>query len=163
MLKAKMLKSKKARSVLAALAVLALAGAAIAYWSANGSGSGSAATASGTSALTANQTTALAAMYPGDSAQTISGNFDITNAGPVHVNTVTAAIASVTKAAGAPAGTCDATDYTLANATMTVNASVPAGSGQGAWTGATIRFNNKGTTNQDACKGATVNLSYTIA
>lgn len=154
---------KRKRTVLLALvAVLAISGAAFAYWSAGGSGTGSGSTASGTSALTVNQTTVLTPMYPGDSAQTISGNFNNNNSGPVYVSTVTASIASVTKAAGAPAGTCDATDYTLANATMTVNASVPAGSGQGSWTGATIKFNNKGTA-QDACKGATVNLSYAVA
>jgi hypothetical protein len=101
-------------------------------------------------------------MYPGDSAQTISGNFNNTNSGPAYVGTVTASIASVTKAVGAPAGTCDATDFTLASAAMTVNAEVPAGSAQGSWTGATIKFNNKAS-NQDACKGATVNLAYAIS
>ena len=153
---------KKKRAVLVVIGVVGIAGAAFAYWSGGGSGSGSGSTASVLSALTAYQTTVLAPMYPGDCAQTMSVNFDYPNSGPVYVNTVTASIASVTKAAGAPVGTCDASDYTLANATMTVNASVPAGSGQGAWTGATIKFNNKGT-NQDACKGATVNLSYAIA
>jgi len=152
---------QRAVTVIALIAVVGIAGAAVAYWTAGGSGSGSGGTAEQTAALTVNQTTTLAAMYPGDSAQTISGDFTNPNSGPVQVNTVTAAIASVTKAAGAPAGTCDATDYALAGAAMTVNASVPAGSAQGAWTGATIKFTNK-TTNQDACKGATVNLSYTI-
>lgn len=42
---------------------------------------------------------------------------------------------------------------------MTVNAEVPAGTAKGAWTGATIKLNNKATS-QDACKGATVNLTY---
>ena len=158
-----MAKLKTKKGLLAAVAVLAAAGAAFAYWSGSGSGSGSGSTATGTSALTANQTTTLNPMYPGDSAQTISGNFNNTNDGPVYVSSVTASIASVTRAAGAPAGTCDATDFTLANATMAVNAQVPSGSGQGAFTGATIKFNNKTGTNQDACKGATVNLSYAIA
>ena len=158
-----MFKSRKRKGLLAAVAVLAAAGAAFAYWSAGGSGSGSGSTATGTSALVANQTTALNPMYPGDSAQTISGNFNNSNDGPVYVSTVTASIASVTKAAGAPAGTCDATDFTLASATMTVNAQVPAGTAQGSWSGATIKFNNKTGTNQDACKGATVGLSYAIA
>lgn len=158
-----MFKMKKKRSMLFTIfAVLAISGAAYAYWSAGGSGTGSGATASGTAPLTANQTTTITGMYPGDSAQTISGNFNNTNSGPVYVNTVTASISSVTKAAGAPAGTCDASDYTLANATMTVNAEVPVGSAQGAFTGATIKFNNKAS-NQDACKGATVGLSYAIA
>ena len=44
---------------------------------------------------------------------------------------------------------------------MTVNAQVASGGAKGAWTGATVKFNNKGT-NQDACKGATVTLSYVI-
>ncbi len=158
-----MAKLRTKKGLLAGVAVLAAAGAAFAYWSGSGSGSGSGSTATSLSALTANQTTTLSAMYPGDSAQTISGNFNNTNSGPVYVSSVTASIASVTKAVGAPAGTCDATDFTLANATMAVNAQVPAGTAQGAFTGATIKFNNKTATNQDACKGATVGLSYAIA
>ena len=150
------------RSVLSAAAlILVLAAGAYAYWTAGGNGSGSA-KAGDTTPLTVNQTTVLDAMYPGDSAQTISGTFDNPNSGPIRVGTVTASISSVVKADGAPTGTCDASDFTLANATMTVNAEVAAGTGTGAWTGATIKFNNKAT-NQDACKGATVNLSYAIA
>ena len=70
-------------------------------------------------------------MGPGDSAQSLNGNFNNTNSGPVYVATVTASISSVDKAPGAPAGTCATDDYTLAGATMTVNAEVPAGSGAG--------------------------------
>ena len=145
-----------------AVLVLAVGGTAYAYWTASGSGTGTATTGT-VSALTVVQTSTVTGMYPRDSPQTLSGNFDNPNAGPIHVNTVTVSIGSVTKAVGAPAGTCDATDYTLANATMTVNADVPAGNGAGSWTGATIQFNNKPATNQDACKGATVNLAYTVA
>ena len=148
--------------VLGVVASLVVAGAAFAYWTAGGSGTGTGSTAGAQSALTANQTTSLTAMYPGDTAQTISGNFDNPNSGPIYVNTVTVSIASVTKAASAPAGTCDATDYTLASAAMSVNNEVPVGSAKGAFTGATVKFNDKAT-NQDACKGATVNLAYAIA
>jgi hypothetical protein len=151
------------RKVAAVTGVLVLGGGtAYAYWTATGSGTGSASTQSSVSALTVNQTSTVANMGPGDSPQTLSGTFNNSNPGPAYVGTVTASIASVTKATGAVAGTCDATDYTLANAAMTVNAQVPAGSSQGAWTGATLKFNNKAT-NQDACKGATVNLTYTIS
>ncbi len=79
----------------------------------------------------------------------------------MYVGTVTASIASVTKAVGAPAGTCDATDFTLATPVMNVGAEVPVGAAVGTWSGATIKFNNKNS-NQDACKLATVNLSYTV-
>jgi hypothetical protein len=143
------------------LALLLASGIAYAYWTVNGSGSGTAPVAAGVSDVTVNQTTVLNAMYPGDSAQTISGNFDNANTGPVYVTTVTVSIDSVDKDPSAPAGTCDATDFTLASAVVTVNAEIPAGAGVGSWTGPTIQFNNKAS-NQDACKGATVNLAYSI-
>jgi hypothetical protein len=147
--------------VLGAVAALVVAGVAFAYWTSGGSGSGSGSAASGTSGLTANQLTVLNAMYPGDNAQTLSGNFDNSNSGPIYVSSVVASISGVTKAAGAPTGTCDTSDFTLANATMTVNNEVAAGNAKGSWTGATIKFNDKAS-NQDACKGATVSLSYAI-
>ncbi len=158
-----MFASRKKR-VAAVLTIVALAGistAAYAYWTAGGSGTGTGA-AGTTVGLVPVQTTTLNPMYPGDSAQTISGNFNNSNDGPVFVTTVTASIASVIKAGGAPPGTCDASDFTLASAVMTVNAQVPAGNGQGAFSGATIHFNNKPATNQDACQNATVNLAYAI-
>jgi hypothetical protein len=153
---------KSAAIMIAALAVIVGGGAAYAYWTAGGTGTGSAATGTGTSAVTAVQTSVVTAMQPGDTAQTLSGNFNNPNTGPAYVSTVTASIASVTKAGGAPAGTCDASDYTLATPVMTVNAEVAAGTAQGAWTGATVKFNNK-VTSQDGCKGATVNLAYAVA
>jgi hypothetical protein len=151
------------RLVVIVTAVLLLTGGGIAfaYWSAGGSGTGSA-SAGTTVAITANQTSTVTGMAPGDSAQTLSGDFDNPNSGPVYVTSVVASISSVDKAVGAPAGTCDATDFTLANATMTVDAEVASGTGVGSWTGATIQFNDKAGTNQDACKGATVNLAYTV-
>jgi hypothetical protein len=149
--------------MLAGVAVsLAVASVALCFWTGGGSGSGSGSAAAAQSPLTANQTTSLTAMYPGDSAQTIAGDFENTNSGPIYVSTVTVSIASVTKAVGAPAGACDASDFTLAGTTMNVNNEIPVGSGTGAFSGATIRFNDKAT-NQDACKGATVSLAYTIA
>jgi hypothetical protein len=150
------------RSIFLSLAVaLVAAVAAVAYWTAGGTGTGSA-SAGSTTAITVVQTTVLTPMYPGDTAQTISGKFNNTNSGPVYVGTVTASIGTVTKAGGAPGGTCDATDFTLASAAMTVSTEVPSGSAQGAWTGATIKFNNKAS-NQDACKGATVAINYAIS
>ena len=148
-------------TLLALLALGAISTAAYAYWTTGGSGSGTG-TAGDVVALTVNQTKVLDPMFPSDTAQTLNGTFNNPNSGSAFVATVTASIASVAKATDAPAGTCDATDFTLANATMTVNQDVPAGSGKGTWSGATIKFNNKAS-NQDACKNATVNLSYASA
>ncbi len=155
-------KTSKKPFVIAAATILLLAGGgtAIAYWTATGTGSGSA--SSGSNApISVVQTSTVSNLRPGAAGQVLSGNFTNPNDSPTYVTSVTASIASVTKAVGAPAGTCDASDYTLAGATMTVNAQVPSGTAQGAWTGATLAFNNKSAANQDACKGATVNLSYT--
>ncbi len=153
---------KSVAIMVAAVTVVAAGGAAFAYWTAGGSGTGTGATAASNSNVTVVQTSTVTAMQPGDAAQTLTGKFNNPNTGPAYVGTVTASIASVTKDPGAVAGTCDATDYTLANAAMTVNAEVPAGTAVGNWTGATIKFNNKAT-NQNQCKGATVNLAYAVS
>jgi hypothetical protein len=152
---------KRVLTALSVVGVLAVAAISYAYWTAGGSGDGTA-TAGSTAGITVNQTSVLDAMYPGDSAQTLSGDFTSTNDGPAYVGTVTASIQSVVKADDAPAGTCAAGDFTLDHAVMTVNAQVPSGENTGSWSGATIQFNNKADTNQDACKGATVNLHYAI-
>ncbi|HEX4057504.1 MAG TPA: hypothetical protein VHX87_04200 [Galbitalea sp.] len=159
-------RNSKRRIAAIAIVTLILVGgggaATYAYWSAGGTGTGTAAT--GTSVgITAVQTSTITGLAPGGTAQTLSGNFTNTNSGPVYVTSVTASISSVTKAGGAPSGTCDATDYSLTNATMAVGAEVASGSAKGAWTGATIAFNDKGATLQDACKGATVNIAYAIS
>lgn len=156
-------KTKRTLSI-AAVTLLLLGGGSIAfaYWSAGGSGTGTALSASNTP-ITVNQSTVITGLQPGGAAQTISGTFTNANTSPVYVTSVTAAISGVAKAGGAPAGTCDASDYTLASAVMTVGAEVPVGTTVGSWTGATIQFNNKTAVNQDACKGATVTLTYTIA
>jgi hypothetical protein len=154
--------SKKRIAAVAIITLILVGGggaATYAYWSAGGSGTGSATT--GTSAgVTAVQTSTISNLSPGSTAQTLTGNFTNTNSGPVYVTSVVASISSVTKA-GSPVTGCDSSDYTLSNATMSVGAQVPAGTAQGAWTGATLAFNNKAT-NQDACKGATVNISYAV-
>ena len=154
---------RKTLGAVVTIVAVAVAGtAAYAYWTAGGSGSGSG-TAGSTVGVIPRQTTTLAPMYPGDSAQVISGNFDNANDGPGFGTSVTASIATVTKAPAAPAGTCDATDFTLASPVMNVGAQVPAGTGKGSFTGATIHFNNKAAVNQDACQNATVTLSYAVS
>jgi hypothetical protein len=157
-----MQKNTRKKTAIVAGLVLAVAGAgaAYAYWTAGGSGTGSASTGT-TTGITVNQTSTVSDMRPGDSPQTLSGDFTNTNDGPVYVTSVVASIGDVTKAQGAPAGTCTADDYTLANATMTVGTEVASGTNVGDWTGATIQFNNTAA-NQDACKGATVAINYSV-
>jgi hypothetical protein len=158
------LSNRTMATVAAVLLLLAGAGVAFAYWTAGGTGTGSATTGTG-SDITANQTSVVAGLAPGGAAQDISGNFTNGTGAAVHVNTVTVSIGTVTKASGAPAGTCTAADYTLANAVSTVDADVATGTG-GSWGTTdtpTIAFNNDPAANQDGCKGATVALDFVIA
>lgn len=141
--------------------LLAIGGGAYAYWTLSGSGTGSATTGTVSGSITVHQTgPAITNLRPGGTAQVLSGNFDNSDASPVYVTNVTVSIASVTKASGAPSGTCGAVDYKLTGATMSVAAEIAPGTAKGAWTGATIEFNDSSTINQDACQGATVNLAY---
>jgi hypothetical protein len=156
---------RKIAATIAITAILVGGGgaAAIAYWTAGGIGSGTATTGTSTG-ITAVQTSSISNITPGSAAQTLSGNFNNTNAGSVFVTSVTASISSVTKL-GVPVSGCTSADYTLSGAVMTqipANQNVPAGTGVGTWGGATIAFNNTGA-NQDPCKGATVNIAYTVS
>ncbi len=113
------------------LAVVAASGVAYAFWTASGSGTGTASAGNGSQRRRPRDRPALSPMYPGGNAQTLSGDFDNGNAGPVYISTVTVSIVSVTKAAGAPSGTCDPTDFTLSPTQATVNAEILAGTGVG--------------------------------
>lgn len=158
------MRNAKSKSVALAIAIVVLVGggtAAFAFWSGAGTGTGSAPINAGTTAaLVINQTSTLTDMAPGVAAQTLSGNFtnNASGATPVQVTSVTATVASVSKG-GTTITSCTASDFTITNGTMPVNASVPVGASVGAWTGAQIAFNNT-SANQDACKGASVNIGY---
>jgi hypothetical protein len=136
---------------------------AAAYWQSGGTAAGASQVADTQSPLRVNQTAELAAAGPGVPAQTLSGNFDNRNGQPVRVTTVSVSIASVDKAPGAAAGSCDASDFTLEHRTIAVAADVPSGRGTGAWTGGRVAFNNKPGVDQNACQGATVKLGYTAS
>jgi hypothetical protein len=161
------------RAVAVGLAVgltLGIAGAAAAYWLTIGSGTGSATTGS---AQTVNlvQTSTNTGITPNSGAQNITGTATFSDAGPGYIGVITPSVSSVVETAGAVvlygvqgsnvAGTsgkyydCSAADYTLT--THTVNNTVANGSTQ---TFGTIAFNNSLITDQSACEGATVHLSF---
>lgn len=146
----------KKRTAVATLIVAAVAAMGYAYWTADGTGTGTASTGD-TQALTVNQTSSISGLYPGGSAVTLSGNFDNPNSGAIKVGSVTASVNSVDEAQGVT-GTCSKDDYVIGGSAA-VNAEVPAGNGKGSWSGLTIRLADTGV-NQDACKGATVNIDY---
>jgi len=150
--------TRKTVAVMATIMVVIVgAGAAYAYWTNSGSGSGTAVT--GTNAvITVNQTSVITGMYPGQPAQTLAGDFTNTNSGPTYVTAVTATGYTIDATHVTAGCTVAGGNYTLGG-TATVGADVPAGANQGEWTGLTVRMNNLGT-NQDACKGATLTITY---
>jgi hypothetical protein len=84
----------------------------------------------------------------------LSGDFTNTNTSKVRVANVLATGVTVDAAHSA----CLATDYILGGAAV-VNAEVISGTNVGSWSGLTIALSNTAV-NQDACKGATVTVSY---
>lgn len=154
--------SKRILAVGLPLAVVVATGAAFAYFTGSGNGTGTATSSTGVTVLSASST-AITGLAPGAVATLgdISGTVSNPSGEAVYVTQVVASISGVAKAAGAVAGTCDASDYALSNATMPVGAEVARG-GSVAFSGANVSFNNKATS-QDACKGATVTLSYAVS
>ena len=150
--------SRKGVAVMGVLFLLSAAGA-YAYWTGGGSGSGSAATGT-TVGITVTQTSTPTGLYPGATAAPLAGKFNNTNAATVYVNEVNASISSVTGPNITVPNPCTAADYQLNGFPVQVDAEVPAGSAQGNWTGPSVQLLNTAS-NQDGCKGATVNIAYT--
>lgn len=150
--------SKKILAILLGLVmVIAGAGSAYAYWTAGGSGTGTAGTGTSTD-VTINQTSVITDLGPDGAPQTLSGDFDNPSDGSIFVTAVTATGYSIDAAHVTAGCTVAQGNYTLGG-TANVSANVPTGANQGAWTGLTVVMNNL-SVNQDACKGATLTITY---
>jgi hypothetical protein len=150
--------SRKKKVVISTVAMVGLGGAAFAYWTTTGAGTGAADTGD-VQAVKVNQTSVVTGLAPGSGTQPLSGNFDNPNSGPAYVTAITGTVTEVNDALGDTITGCDADDYTIAG-TGLVGADVPAGNAVGSWGNLTIAFNNTGA-NQDVCKNAQVVISYT--
>jgi hypothetical protein len=138
------------------VALLAVSGTALGYWTASGTGSGTAGvgTVAGVSVVQYGSTGGL---VPGGAAQPIS--FTIHNAGSSqYITSVTITISGVTGGGNAHGG-CQASDFSLANATVSIGADLANGDHDYTSTGATVSMANSAS-NQDDCKGASVTLGF---
>ncbi|HEX3707384.1 MAG TPA: hypothetical protein VHV76_12215 [Mycobacteriales bacterium] len=144
---------KKAAAALGAGALaLSGGGVAFAYWTSTGTGAGTAATAT-TANVTVVQTTPTSSLYPGGNVALV-GKFNNSNSGSIRVGTVTATLGTL------PSG-CVAGDFSITG-TAVVNAEIAAGSNVGAWSGITLAMNDTGVS-QDACKGQSIPVSYSVS
>jgi hypothetical protein len=142
----------KRRVVLAAVVVVALAiasGVAFAYFSSSGNGTGAAGVGT-SSSFTVAQVGTISGLIPGAAAQDVT--IRVTNP-TTYVQSLKALTVSVASASG----TCDASWFTPTSPSIAGDTQIAAGGHQD-FTG-TIKMIESGT-NQDSCKGATVNLAF---
>jgi hypothetical protein len=155
---------KRVLAALSVVSILVVAVAAYAYWTTSGSGSGSATAGSDAGVTVAGDP--ANGIYPGGSSAvtTVITNSSSTQAQQVSNLHVTISIDSTHATAG-----CDAADFTYkadseasgaSNPhTVTLNHEIAAG---GTYDVAGKVFMADTNVNQDACKGATVNLAYSV-
>ena len=148
--------SKKAKIIIAgaAIAGLASAGGAYAYWTTTGNGTGSATT--GTSSAFAVTTTSPTGgpLTPGGPSESVGFNVANNNTGVQRLNTVVVTVANANGTAWNAVPGCSALDYTVSAATFAAGDIAPSGSTSGT---VSISMNNLNA-NQDQCKGVTVPL-----
>jgi hypothetical protein len=150
----KLSKNKRALTVLGVIAVLAVAGVAVAFWTASGSGSGSGTVASSNGSLVLHGSIAPG-LTPGGS-ESVSYSADNSNSSSLQVGTVHAVV-SIDET-HAEAG-CKASDFSVAD--VIENQTIAAKStGTSLSNSGTIKMVDSAE-NQDACKGATISLALT--
>jgi hypothetical protein len=153
--------SKKTWVIIAVVAVAAIAAiGGYAYWTTSGSGTGSASTGTNT-AVTITQTSTVSGLTPGSTAQAL--DFDINNPASTnqYVSSVAISISSVTAPNSDATHPCTASDFTLVQPSA-INADLIPGNHSYSPSGASIALKNTAS-NQDGCKGATANLSYSAS
>jgi hypothetical protein len=147
-----MFKNRKRRMVaLGAIGVVVAAGAAFAYFTASGSGTGS--VSAGTSSAVTLHGTVATALYPGTNS-TVNFTVDNPSGGSQRVHQIQ--LGSVTTDAGHSG--CVMGDFTMP--TVTVDQVFPSGNGQAVTATGTLTMAETGL-NQDACQGAPLTLHLT--
>lgn len=151
-----MRKTTKRTLAVAATAVLLFggAGAAYAYWTATGTGTGTGTTAAG-SAVTVVQTSVVSNLAPDSTPQALSGTITNPSDAPVVISGITAAVTSTSNPL------CLTSWFAIAG-TITFPAQI-AVDDTSAWSGATVQLVNNPAVNQNACKTATITITYTVS
>lgn len=145
----------KKKYVVITAALVLTGGAAFAYWTQSGAGTGGATTGT-TTAVVVNQTSTVTGLFPGGAAQALSGNFDNPSDAAVSVGAVTASVTATS------AGGCDPAWYSITGTGSPATQVLAAGAAVGAWSGLNVSLLNDAA-NQDACKDATITITYAVA
>jgi hypothetical protein len=163
--------TKKTAVIVAGSALLVAIGGGIAfaYWSSTGQGTGSATTSAGTSPLTISPAAGPTDLAPGVAPEALTGTIANGGTSSAYVNSLTVTITGVT---GGASG-CTSQDYGLTTGSTALvkgtgapqTITVPVGRNVDSGSSTTfptvnIGFANDPANNQDACEGATPQLSY---
>ncbi len=132
-------------------------GAALAYWTQSGSGSGSA-TAGTTAAITVYQNSTISTLRPGGPSGALSGDFTNPNPGSVTISSITATVDAFSSQTNVAKPPCTQADFAIGG-TSGSNV-VPTGTRVGSWSGLTVSLLDNGL-NQDNCKSRTISITYT--
>lgn len=148
---------KRALIAFASVCVLAVAGAAIAYFTSTGSGTGTASV--GTSSPVTLHATVTGNLYPGSSSS-VSFTVDNPSSGSQRVGTITLASISVDAGHSGCTTAISGGNPDFSMPAVTVNKTFASGNGQAVTQTGTLTMNDTGV-NQDACQGATLTLNLT--
>ena len=170
----KLIQSKKGVALLAVLAIAVISAVgAYAYFTASGTGTGTA-TVGSTTAWTVTPNAISGALYPGQGSDPATGEVKNNSNGNQKLFRIDATVIAPTVAALAPAGdqACSASDFALEQTDGTslwvidspTTAHLLVGhdlakTGFYDWTGLNVKMVD-GSTNQDNCQGATVNVKF---
>lgn len=143
---------KRTALVLSAVAVLAVAGIAVAFWTTTGSGEGSGKVAASNGTLTLHGTITNA-LTPGGSSP-VAFTADNAGSSSLQVGTVHAVVSIDEAHSG-----CKASDFTIAD-TEEGQVIAPHATNVSLTNGGTIKMADSAA-NQDACQGATISLALT--
>ena len=148
---------KRAIAVLTVIAAIGVGVGAYAYWTGGGTNTQTVATDSSLKPVKAVVTSGLTGLRPGNVVN-VAGDFDNTanKESVAHVAALSAAITGTDKAG------CDPTWYHVDNQPGIDTPDVAPNTEGGAWSGLQISMKDLATTNQDACKGANVTLTFTV-
>jgi len=146
---------KRSRKVVAGAAVVGLvaAGAAFAYWTFGGAGTGSATTAANPASAIVVSQTAQTGLAPGGEVSLV-GQLTNPNTTDIKVGTLTAEVTGASNSGVA------LTDFSLVGNPVTINAVVKKGAPV-SWSGMKLVYANSDV-NQDNAKNTTVSIKYTL-
>ena len=147
---------RKKRIIITTAAMVAIGGgAAFAYWSAVGVGTGAASTGETVAFKVESSPATGDALSPGGPIQTVAFTVTNENTGSQNLASVTAKVAKADGTEWA-SGTCSATDFTVTTPSITLGQLAPGATANGT---VTVQMVNKAT-NQDDCQGVTVPLYF---